>query len=83
MSRDRLPYWLKQCKHSPYLENIVKVDVLRKWSLSEVLRLTSYDNSTIIAKIGRGPMSGERDVYNDILIPANIKEKINLNMLLC
>ena len=78
MSRDKLPYWLKQCKHSS-LKNIVKVEVPRKWSLSEVLRLTLYDNSTIIAKIGRGPMSGELDIYNDILIPANIDVPIILD----
>ena len=72
MSSDRIPYWLKKCIYSSYLKNIVKVEVIRKWSLSEVLRLTSDDESTIIVKISRGPMSGEVDIYKDILIPARI-----------
>ncbi len=72
MSIDRLPYWLKQCGHSSYLKNVVKLEVLRKWSFSEVLRLTLDDGNTIIAKISKGPMSKELDIYNDILIPANI-----------
>ena len=72
MSSDRLPYWLKQFRHLSHLKNIVKVEVLRKWSFSEVLRLTSDDDSTIIAKISKGPMARELDIYNDILIPINI-----------
>jgi len=76
MSTDRLPYWLKQCEHSSYLKNVVNLEVLRKWSLSEVLRLTMDDGSTIIAKISRGAMSNELDIYNDILIPANIDTPI-------
>lgn len=69
---DRLPYWLMQCGQSAYLKNVVKLEVLRKWSLSEVLRLTSDDDSIVIAKISRGVMSSELDIYNDILIPANV-----------
>lgn len=70
---DELPHWLRQCRQSFLLKKVVGSEVLRKWSLSEVLRLALEDGSTIIAKIGKEPMAAELNIYNDILKPCNVK----------
>ena len=68
-----LPSWLKHFADLKILKKVAKFEYLRRWSLSEVVRLTFMDGNTIIAKVGRDTMSNELAIYNDLLIPFHLE----------
>ena len=73
MSTDPFPNWLAQLANALKPAKVVAVDTLRKWSLSQVFRITLDDRRTLIAKRGmptRGPT--ELEIYQACLIPLAI-----------
>ena len=73
MSANISPPWLQHFIDSPILSDVVHVECLRRWSLSEVLRLTLKDGRTFIAKKAR-PLNrpSELEIYQQLLIPLSI-----------
>ncbi|HET7658618.1 MAG TPA: phosphotransferase [Bacillales bacterium] len=57
----------------PMLSEAVAWELLRKWSLSEVWRVTLRSGESIIAKCGTDSMAKELEVYQSLLIPLNIR----------
>ncbi len=74
MTTDSFPNWLELIADSLRPAKVVSVDPLRKWSLSQVFRLTLDDEGrTLIAKRGiptKGPT--ELEIYRECLIPLAI-----------
>ena len=74
MTSDSSPNWLELIADSLKPAKVIGVDPLRKWSLSQVFRLTLDDeNRTLIAKRGiptKGPT--ELEIYQECLIPLAI-----------
>ncbi|MEF3306226.1 phosphotransferase [Paenibacillus sp. GYB003] len=60
-------------KRLPELERAVAWRTLRRWSLSEVYRITLNGGETRIVKWGGGEMAREASVYTDLLIPLQIR----------
>ena len=71
---DSFPDWLELIADSLKPAKVIGVDPLRKWSLSQVFRLTLDDEGrTLIAKRGiptKGPT--ELEIYQECLIPLAI-----------
>ena len=74
MTTDSCPDWLELIADSLKPAKVIGVDPLRKWSLSQVFRLTLDDEDrTLIAKRGiptKGPT--ELEIYQECLIPLAI-----------
>ena len=74
MTTGSSPNWLELITDSLKPAKVVGVDPLRKWSLSQVFRLTLDDEGrTLIAKRGiptKGPT--ELEIYQECLIPLAI-----------
>ncbi|MDP5273862.1 phosphotransferase [Chengkuizengella axinellae] len=58
------------------LNDVVKWEVLREWSLSNVHRITLTSGKTMIAKWSGGNMIRETDIYNNLLAPLKIERPI-------
>ncbi|WP_181347824.1 phosphotransferase [Thalassobacillus sp. CUG 92003] len=64
--------WQSRLQHVPMLGDAEDWELLRKWSLSEVWRVSFAEGRSVIVKCGRGAMSRELAVYLEILAPFNI-----------
>ena len=56
----------------PSLNEVTKCELLRKWTLSEVYRITLQSGSTLILKWGGQEMAGEADIYRKLITPLQI-----------
>jgi len=65
--------WFPAFGHLSLLSEVTHWQPLRKWSLSEVWRITTHSGKTWIAKWARGSQSTELDMYLDVLIPLQVK----------
>ncbi len=65
--------WLPALGHLPIVLEVAHWQLLRKWSLSEVWRITTHSGQTWIAKWARGSQSAELDFYLNVLIPLQVK----------
>lgn len=73
MATDKSPTWLELFADALKPAQVVGIDPLRKWSLSQVFRLTLDEGRTLIAKRGiptKGPT--ELEIYQECLIPLEI-----------
>ncbi|GCE23467.1 aminoglycoside phosphotransferase family protein [Dictyobacter kobayashii] len=61
--------WRNYILQLPVLAETVQWELLRKWGLSEVWRMTTRNGATWIAKRSRGSMAGELPIYQDVLLP--------------
>lgn len=60
-------------KQFPVFEEVTKWQLLRKWSLSEVYRITLQTGDTQIVKWGGNEMVRETDIYKQLLEPLRIR----------
>jgi hypothetical protein len=67
------PTWLPAFGNLPILLEVTHWQLLRKWALSEVWRITTRSGKTWIAKWARGSQSIELDMYLNVLIPLQVK----------
>lgn len=64
--------WIPYLPQLRLLAQVTHWELLRRWSLSEVWRLTLASGGTAIAKWGRGSMRRELEVYHQLLAPLGI-----------
>lgn len=60
-------------KMIPMLDKVTEWSVLRKWSLSEVYRVTLTTGETRIIKWGGSEMAREAEIYRHLVHPLQIK----------
>jgi hypothetical protein len=60
----------------PVLQEATHWQLLRKWSLSEVYRMTTKLGETRIVKWGGDEMAGEAAIYSELLVPLRIRSPI-------
>lgn len=61
--------WRNYILQLPVLTETVQWELLRKWGLSEVWRITMRDGTTWIAKKSSGSMVAELPIYQEVLSP--------------
>src|SRR5258707_8731739 len=68
------PAWLLLLRQFPLLLEVSDWQLLRKWSLSEVWRITTQAGKTWIAKGASGSQASELEIYLHVLAPLQIKQ---------
>jgi hypothetical protein len=61
--------WVESVPHLPLLADVVRWELLRKWGLSEVWRVTLRSGEVWIAKRAHGSMARELAIYRELLAP--------------
>jgi thiamine kinase-like enzyme len=64
--------WREYIQRLPLGAETTHWDLLRKWGLSEVWRVTAADGQSWIAKRSTGSMARELDVYREVLQPLGV-----------
>ena len=61
----------------PLLNEVTEWSLLRKWSLSEVYRVTLKSGETRIIKWGGQEMASEATIYRQLVRPLQIKSSLH------
>ena len=64
--------WEAHRERLAILEKAVDWELLRRWTLSEVYRVTLSSGETVIAKWGKGTEANELKVYRDVVEPLGV-----------